>query len=132
MKAGLSRPLRTHIALLALLAMLGVACFPSIARLLGPSSERLIHLSLCSPDGADRSVVFDLGAGGDNKPSQSPRLDTGDCPFCVTHVALGMPPIVLAAVPAGDLSDGLPDRFYTAQRPLFAWTAAHPRGPPAA
>ncbi|WP_145647796.1 DUF2946 domain-containing protein [Pseudoduganella lurida] len=54
-----------------------------------------------------------------------------DCAYCLPHAgSVGLPPsapLVLPSLTAGTVK---PYLFYHAPRPLQAWTAAQPRGPP--
>lgn len=58
---------------------------------------------------------------------------TEHCPYCNIHAAsFGLPPPTgLAFVVLGGRDPVLPERFYRAPAPLFAWAAAQPRAPPA-
>lgn len=53
------------------------------------------------------------------------------CASCTSHVSpLAMPPVALPLVLDSPAQGHLPELFYLAPRPLFAWTQAQPRAPP--
>jgi hypothetical protein len=92
-----------------------------------------------SGDGAG-AVVADLAGAqfsaetpSTAEPATSPLLHLEHCPFCMTHaatLALPSPSMTLFAVQGGH--DLFPALFYHSPSPLFSWSAARPRGPPAA
>lgn len=58
---------------------------------------------------------------------------SGHCPFCLPHDGnLGLPPTAMRGVTPTALAQAEPFLFLQSPRPLFAWGAAQPRGPPAA
>jgi len=63
------------------------------------------------------------------QPDAAPPMS--DCGYCLAHAgALGLPPPALAPLPFAAMPAARPFLFYHAPRPLQAWVAAHPRGPP--
>jgi len=54
------------------------------------------------------------------------------CPFCFTHAgSFGMPPAAKFSVPLISSSTAMPQLFLHSSDPLFVWTAAQARAPPA-
>ena len=59
--------------------------------------------------------------------------DGGHCKHCLLHhPSAALPAAPQAGAPFVASGHLLPALFFAAPRPLFAWTSAHPRGPPAA
>ena len=54
------------------------------------------------------------------------------CPFCFTHAgSFGLAPVIFLANQMGMSVALCPALFYLSPHPLFAWTSAQPRAPPA-
>ncbi len=54
------------------------------------------------------------------------------CPYCASHAFLSLPlPAAQFVFAVLDASPSYPPLFYQSVAPLFSWTAAKPRGPPA-
>jgi hypothetical protein len=114
----------------ALLAILMAVLAPTLSHAFAkPGGTRYITVEVCSATGiamTHQMAVDDEGS--------MPASDHGfeHCPFCQT----GSSPLVLPSasfqLPVLEGSNRHPPLFYTASTPLFAWTAAQPRGPPAA
>jgi hypothetical protein len=128
---------------IACLAILLNALAPSIShalsRMAGPSNM----IEICSASGTRwiSSEVASTIAGkipgaqfsAEEPSTGSPLHHLEHCPFCLTHAgtfALPAPLSTLFAVQGGH--DLFPALFYDSPSPLFSWSAAHPRGPPAA
>jgi hypothetical protein len=112
---------------IACLAILLNALAPSISHALsfGPSNM----IEICSATGTTW-IAVDQATPDAPKKSQLHHLE--HCPFCMTHAdtfALPLPLTSSFAVAGGH--DLFPALFYDAPSPLFSWSAAHPRGPPA-
>jgi len=76
---------------------------------------------------------IDLASGEVRDPptDSMPGTALDHCPCCTSQAA-SMPPSLLSPrVVDADLSDSLPFLYWHSPRPLFAWTHASPRGPPA-
>jgi hypothetical protein len=76
-----------------------------------------------------KTIVLSKAPSG--KPVSTDRL-LKHCPYCATHGSMGsvLPtaPFVFSLL---DVSSSYPPLFYQSATPLFSWTAAKPRGPPA-
>jgi hypothetical protein len=132
-----------------------IACFAILLNALAPSISHALSrmagpsnmIEICSAsgtrwisgDGAGAVVAGLAGAQfSAETPSTldsttSPLLHLEHCPFCMTHAgtfALPSPSTTLFAVQSGH--DLFPALFYHSPSPLFSWSAAHPRAPPAA
>jgi hypothetical protein len=113
---------------IALTAMLALALLPTLSHTLSFSRGAPSALSeVCTPQGA-RVVA------NDSLPDPSPAAfgHLEHCPFCSLHAgAWGMPPATPGHIEPLALAHAVPPLFLAAPRPLFAWSAAQPRAPPA-
>jgi hypothetical protein len=127
------------VAWIALFAILVSALAPAISRAMGPDESGRYFIELCSAEGTNRVALtadeaafygahaIDAGGGegGDGRV-----LD--DCSYCSAPCNTAMlPPGNPAPVFAVAGAQFLPRLFLTSPRPLFAWSPAHPRAPPA-
>lgn len=113
----------------ALLAILMAVLAPTLSHAYAkPDGTRYITVEVCSATGIATTHQMAVDDTGD-----VPAADHGfeHCPFCQT----GASPVVLPSasfqLPVLAGADRHPPLFYSASTPLFAWTAAQPRGPPA-
>lgn len=73
-----------------------------------------------------------FSAKADPTPAKS-DMKAAHCPFCLPHAgSFALLPSAAPAVVSLQQHDTHPALFYSAPRPLFAWTQAQPRAPPAA
>lgn len=87
-------------------------------------------MEICTVEGSKLVQMHD-GAPSPSAPGEK-SLHFEHCPFCLNHaVALGMPPSDTVALPAVTGTSVVPLLFYHSPRPLFVWTTAQPRAPPA-
>jgi len=101
--------------------MLALALLPTVSRALAFERGASQPSEICSVQGAGDVPAEPGGA-------VAGHLD--HCPLCHAGAdALGMPPSS-PAVAAPIAWRALPALFHAAPRPLFAWLAARPRGPP--
>jgi hypothetical protein len=131
---------------IACFAILLNALAPSISHALSRMADPARMIEICSASGTRwmssdavgtisstiASTVADAQAGTEQAPADSPLHHLEHCPFCMTHAgtfALPAPSSTLFAVQGGH--DLFPSLFYHSPFPLFSWSAAHPRGPPA-
>lgn len=116
---------------IALLAILFGALAPSVSHALAARNSNVGIAELCTTNASNASSVV---IQGQEKPLKDALLHHLEhCPFCTTHggtFALPPPLPVSFAVIGGH--DVFPALFYRAPTPLFSWSAAQPRGPPAA
>ncbi len=127
------------VAWIALFAMLVSALAPAISRAMGPDESGRYFIELCSAEGTNRvALTADEAAFygahaidvGDGEGGHGRVLE--DCSYCSAPCNTAMlPPGDPAAVFAVAGAQSVPRLFLTSPRPLFAWSPAHPRAPPA-
>ena len=116
-------------ALIAIIAVLGMAVMPSISRLLMAVSEAK-WVEVCTTAGS-RWVQLDSGASMDSAVPLDMQ-DMPNCPACC-HLGhgVGLPPsFVQQPVFEQAAGDVVPLLFLLGPRTQFAWAGAQPRGPP--
>jgi hypothetical protein len=123
-----------------------IACFAILLNALAPSISHALPrmagpsnmIEICSAGGTkwvsnDVAIaVFGQQAALGQLSTDSPLHHLEHCPFCLNHVgtfALPAPSMTLLAIEGGH--DLFPALFYHSPSPLFSWSAARPRGPPA-
>lgn len=128
---GLSRVSRRIAAGVATLALLLAALAPAVTSALASANDQHLRwTAVCTSDGA-RLVPVPTDADG--VPVAPERHVIDHCPFCAPNApgAAILPPAA-TALPAVSGPDFVPTLFLLAPRPLHAWAAAQPRGPPSA
>jgi hypothetical protein len=116
-------------AFIAIFAVLGMAMAPAVSHAVMAASG-VQWTEICSTTGS-RWVPVDSSA--EQTPgTPASVVDMSKCPVCchLGHSA-GLPPAPLAVLNFIGGSHAVPALFLHAPRPLFAWAAAQPRGPPA-
>lgn len=116
---------------IALLAVLFGALAPSVSYALAAQRGGTAQWAeLCGVNGVKRVLV---AAETPPAPQRDPlQHHIEHCPYCATHggtFALPPPAALSVAVIGGH--DRYPSLYYHAPAPLFPWSAAKPRGPPA-
>jgi hypothetical protein len=124
---------------IAIVAMMVSALAPAISRAMGPDENGRYFIEVCSAAGMHRiALTADEAAfyGGqavpadDGEGGNAPMLD--HCPYCSASFNLPMLPAAdRMPVFAVAGSQSAPKLFFVSPRPLFAWSSAHPRAPPA-
>ena len=112
---------------IACLAILLNALAPSISHALSAGPSNMIEI--CSASGTTWIAVDQATPDSSTK---SPLHHLEHCPFCMTHADTFALPLPLA--PSFAVTGGhelFPALFYHSPSPLFSWSAAKPRGPPA-
>lgn len=127
------------VAWIALFAMLVSALAPAISRAMGPDERGRHFIEVCSAAGANRvALTADEAAfygahavpAGDGEGGDGRVLD--DCSYCSAPCNTAMlPPADPSPVLAVAGARSVPLLFLSSPRPLFAWSPAHPRAPPA-
>ena len=116
---------------IAVMAILFSALAPSISHAVARSSSLANLIEICTVGGT-RLVAAD---GSEAKQASTAALmhTFEHCAYCMSHdgafALLPQLPATFAVIGGHDL---YPSLFYNAPRALFSWTAANPRGPPAA
>ncbi|CDG83149.1 putative uncharacterized protein [Janthinobacterium agaricidamnosum NBRC 102515 = DSM 9628] len=117
-------------AWIACLAILFSALAPSISHALAAAASGgrgPVLAEICSADGVQYASLSDSG-----HPGPDTAMDMQHCPYCATHAgSFALLPPSLARFSAIGGHDVYPVLFYDPPQPLFSWTAARPRGPPA-
>lgn len=133
---ALLRHRRRFHAWIACLALFGLVLAPSIshalARIQGQAS---LLTQICTPQGMKTVSLATTLAGADAAQTapESDRANPMDhCPLCgLSAAAPVLPsPEVVIALPLAQAT-AVPRLFLRAPRPLFVWSAAQPRAPPA-
>ncbi|WP_305822562.1 DUF2946 domain-containing protein [Massilia brevitalea] len=120
----------TAYAWIAALAILFNALAPVVSHSLSMASSTARQVEICTAMGIEMVPMADESSS----PSSSDALLKGfmHCAYCAPHAgafALLPPAAAMAAVLGGH--DAYPPLFYRAPQPLFGWSSAQPRGPPA-
>ncbi|MFL6672309.1 MAG: DUF2946 domain-containing protein [Massilia sp.] len=118
-------------AWIALLAFLFGVLAPTVSHALAASAAQAQPAEICTSAGI-QSLVH---ASGHDVEQSSDSILHGfkHCEFCGIHAgsfAFPSPPMLVFAVLDGH--DLFPSLFYQSPSPLFAWTVANSRAPPAA
>lgn len=110
---------------LAIMAVLMAALAPAVSQAVR-AADPLAWAEVCSASAKS-------AAAGQQAPADGAAHLFEHCPYCSLHSAgLGMPPAALSLALLPALSAELPALFLGGPRGLHSWTAAQPRGPPAA
>jgi hypothetical protein len=122
---------KTLPAWIALLAFLFGVLAPAVSHALGPSPGQPKFTEICTSKGV--KFVADTAAHHQGHPaSTSPLAGSGHCDYCSTAAPslafLPQSDVVIAHLPG---PDSFPTLFYQSPKPLFAWTLAKSRAPPA-
>lgn len=117
---------------IVLLGVLFSALAPTISHAMAAAAVQATEeVQVCTMEGMITIVV-------DKAQSGKPAAPTPDhvfkhCPYCVVHGgSVSLPPAPAFVFPVSPPATVYPPLFYRSAAPLFAWTAANPRGPPAA
>ncbi|MES2263688.1 MAG: DUF2946 domain-containing protein [Pseudomonadota bacterium] len=112
------------------MAILFSALAPSISHALSAVRADVNQVEICTVDGTRTISVG--AADGKQVPKDSVQHHFEHCPYCMTHAAsfalLPSTAMTFAVLGGHDL---FPSLFYNAPTPLFSWSAANPRAPPA-
>ncbi len=127
-------------AWIAIFAMAMSALAPALSRAMGPDENGRYLVQLCSAAGvewveltAEEAAFYgETGAvSSKSDPAQSSAA-FDHCPYCSAQFGSALPPAPDLS-PSFSVAGGavVPTLFLIAPRPLFAWSPAHPRAPPA-
>ena len=126
-------------AWIAIVAMMVSALAPAISRAMGPDESGRYLIEVCSAAGTHQIALTAEEAAfygeqvipaGDSEGGDATMLD--HCPYCSASFNLAMLPPVDAMPAFAVIGSRLaPTLCFVAPRPLFAWSPAHPRAPPA-
>jgi Protein of unknown function (DUF2946) len=113
----------------AIFALLGVAVLPALAHV-AMTAAGVQWVEICSTAGSRWVQIDDRAAPTSGDPSTV--MDMTQCPACC-HLGqgAGLPPRPLQLALLMFATQAMPVLFLRAPHPLFAWTVAQPREPPA-
>ncbi|MET3130780.1 hypothetical protein AAKU55_001038 [Oxalobacteraceae bacterium GrIS 1.11] len=115
---------------IACLAILLNALAPSISHALAVTGVTSSMLEVCSVDGK-KYVSLDQ-ATPEKSPVDSSLHHLQHCPFCMSHAgSFALPTSLNASFAVVGGHDLFPALYYHSPSPLFSWSRAHPRAPPA-
>jgi hypothetical protein len=122
---------RRFIAWFACLAILLNALAPAVSHAMAPKKVGSLLLEVCSATGNKSAIAIQLDFEETGSSQDSQTAPMQHCPYCLAHagnlaVLHDTQPLLL--IPT--LSHALPELFYHAPSPLFAWAASQPRAPP--
>lgn len=128
---SLGRRLRALVAWIASCAVLLSALAPTISHAVQRDAPPG-WTEICSVTGA--KLVRVDGADAAEPAEDSPQTHAAKrCAWCATEAtAPALPPAAPAGLSLLPLAFHVPELFLRAPRPLHAWAAAQPRGPPTA
>jgi len=116
-------------AWIAGLAILFNALAPVVSHALSLASPAAPQVEICTAMGIEMVPM-----GGASESPSSDRFLKGlmHCAYCAPHAgSFALPPPAAFALAVLGGHDFYPPLFHRAPRPLFAWSFAQPRGPPA-
>ena len=129
---------RLH-AWIAIFAMAMSALAPAVSRAMGPDESGRYFIEVCSAEGSHLIALTAAEAAlygdhaipaGEGEGGESAMLE--NCAYCAAPFNSAMlPPAGSPPVFATAGSLPAPLLFFVSPRPLFAWSPAHPRAPPA-
>ncbi|MBD8529791.1 MULTISPECIES: DUF2946 family protein [unclassified Massilia] len=128
---GLNRKAFLVAAWAALLAILMAVMAPTFSHALAHQAGAgagVIEVDICTASGIAMTHQMQVADDG-SAPGHVASFE--HCPFCQASahmLFLPSPPVVLHVSAGAALRPAL---FYQSSSPLFAWTVAQPRGPPA-
>lgn len=114
-------------AWIAMLAILFGMSIPSVSCAMMASAVATgQYMEICTAQGVAMMPVDAGGTGGDAMAKHA-----GHCAGCSAHATpAALPPAPGFVLAAQSGHDAYPPLFYRSPRPLAAWVAANPRGPP--
>lgn len=124
------RALRRLFSWIVSATILGGALTPALSHGQQGQGAKRFH-EVCTAKGVQRIPVTDDAPVRSKQASGHKGME--HCLFCVSHAGTQslLPPVTLVfRLPATGLNN-YPPLYYNASRPLFAWTVAQPRAPPA-
>ncbi len=122
---------RRLFAWIACLAILLNAFVPVVSHALSLGSPAA-QLEVCTAMGIEMVMVPDQGHD-DGAASDKLLKSLTHCGYCATHAgSFGLPPQPIVVFALDLQRDTFPPLYYLAPDPLFTWSLAQPRAPPAA
>jgi hypothetical protein len=119
-------------AWIACLAILFNACAPFMHHALAASTSNTNEMEVCTALGLE---MMPMSKGADQPGKSAPdKLQKGmtHCACCTLHAStFALPPAMTLAFALSEGRDVYPPLYYHAARPLFPWSLAQSRAPPA-
>ncbi|MCB5188511.1 DUF2946 domain-containing protein [Methylobacillus caricis] len=122
---------RRLIALLSCIAVFFSALAPAVSHALAAHGDHQAWMVVCSASGS-KYMPLPLETAAPAKKSPEKSMDMAHCLYCSMHAHT--PAFIIGNAPkllSGNLSYELPELYYHAPQPLFAWASSNPRAPPA-
>jgi hypothetical protein len=114
---------------IAALAILFSALAPTISHAMAAAAPLDEAVQVCTMEGM-KTIVVANGPAGKFDPHRFEHF-LEHCPYCAVHAGPALLPEPAQPAFAAPLAGAFhPPLFYQSAAPLFAWTAASPRGPP--
>lgn len=114
---------------IAALAILFSALAPTISHAMAAAAPLDEEVQVCTMEGM-KTIVIANGPAGKFDPHRFEHF-LEHCPYCAVHAGPALLPAPAQPAFAAPLAGAFhPPLFYRSVAPLFAWTAASPRGPP--
>ena len=129
---GMTLFTRRFAAWIACVAILLAALAPSISQAVANAKQESGSgwAEICSVAGI-RFVQVDAGATDDGK-SAGKAMQMEHCAFCSTHAgSAGLPSSPIVPLPVASGTAIFPALYYQSPAPLFIWSVAQSRAPPA-
>jgi hypothetical protein len=122
---------KARYAWIVCLTILFTTFAPLISHAFEPAPGAVGQIEICTALGMKTVPLVQDGSSEPPPPTMSHVFD--HCPYCNTHAdSFALPtPSPAPLMPAPGFRT-FPSLFYQAHQPLFAWTVANPRAPPAA
>jgi hypothetical protein len=106
-----------------------IVCMAILLNVLAPAISHAVTSLARDPLTAD---ICSATPAGEQQPGKAPAHGMKHCAFCATHLDTYAPPPAAAGLLAVlDGHDAYPALHYQSPAPLFNWSSAQPRGPPA-
>ena len=117
-----------RLSLVAFLAIFGLAFAPTISHALAHGGGSAWS-EVCTPQGTKLVTAADGSSDGGQPATTLDHMT--HCPLCgLSATPFAVPVVAPVSIEPAGLSHLLPTLFLSAPRPLFAWAASQPRGPP--
>lgn len=111
------------------MAIFALAVVPTVSRLLASQQAIPAWAEICTPQGA--KLLASAAVDGESPaPAPAAAMHLDHCPLCGLSASPFAPAPAVTAVVGDAPVRTSPPLFSSAPRPLFAWAAARPRGPP--
>ena len=119
-----------------------IACFAILLAALAPSISQAVAnakqesgsgwAEICSVAGIRFVQVLQADDGAADEKSGGKAMQMEHCAFCSTHAgSAGLPPSPVLPLPVASGTAIFPALYYQSPSPLFIWSTAQSRAPPA-